>query len=326
MSRHEVGHRLLAAGEARDRDRLARPVDEPVAVDRDAHRADGRQDALAEEPDLLVPLARPRARASRGCSRPRGTPRSRRCSRPACRRSACTCRAARRSPRPSRPAARRAPSPRRPAGSRPASIPASSSSVSAAPWMFCTLFARYMPAISRAPSRPASRSLSWIEATIVQPMSMSLATLLARVAHEGRRRDRRRQAAVADLAGERLHLRRRRRDVDRRHLSRRLGGAVERRHRRVPGRALVLERFAAEHAARDLDRVAHRAERLRRLHLRVVEEDLRGPEAEDEAAGAGCLLHDARIHRHLHRMAREGRDDPPADRQPLRLARDHAPS
>src|SRR5262249_41978462 len=40
--------------------------------------------------------------------------------------------------------------------------PAKSSSVSAAPRMFCTLFARYMPAISRAPSRPASRSDSWI--------------------------------------------------------------------------------------------------------------------------------------------------------------------
>ena len=42
--------------------------------------------------------------------------------------------------------------------------------------MFCTLFARYMPAISRAPSRPASRSVSWTEATTVQPMSMSAAT------------------------------------------------------------------------------------------------------------------------------------------------------
>jgi hypothetical protein len=33
-----------------------------------------------------------------------------------------------------------------------------------------------MPAISRAPSRPASRSDSWIDATIVQPMSMSAST------------------------------------------------------------------------------------------------------------------------------------------------------
>src|SRR6476659_4200271 len=43
--------------------------------------------------------------------------------------------------------------------------------------------------------------------------------VLARVADEGGRRDRRRQAAVADLAGERLHLRRGRRDVDGRHLA-----------------------------------------------------------------------------------------------------------
>jgi hypothetical protein len=56
------------------------------------------------------------------------------------------------------------------------SIPANSSNVSAAPRMFWNLFARYMPAISRAPSRPASRSVSWTEATTVQPMSMSAAT------------------------------------------------------------------------------------------------------------------------------------------------------
>ena len=41
--------------------------------------------------------------------------------------------------------------------------------------------------------------------------------VLARVADERGRRDRRRQAAVADLAGELLHLRRRRRDIDGRH-------------------------------------------------------------------------------------------------------------
>src|SRR6266516_3907432 len=56
------------------------------------------------------------------------------------------------------------------------SISASSSSVSAAPWMFCTLFARYIPAISRAPSRPLSRSVAWIDATTVQPMSISVST------------------------------------------------------------------------------------------------------------------------------------------------------
>src|SRR3954454_4469379 len=52
---------------------------------------------------------------------------------------------------------------------------ARSSSVSAAPLMFCTLLARYIPAISRAPSRPSSRS-SAIDATIVQPMSISAFT------------------------------------------------------------------------------------------------------------------------------------------------------
>src|SRR6266550_5514142 len=52
------------------------------------------------------------------------------------------------------------------------SISADSSSASAAPLMFWNLFARYMPQISRAPSRPASRSDSWIDAITVQPMSI----------------------------------------------------------------------------------------------------------------------------------------------------------
>ena len=53
---------------------------------------------------------------------------------------------------------------------------------------------------------------------------------------------------------------------------------------------------------------------------RVVEEDLRRPEAEQEPPRPGRLLDDPRVHRDLHRMARERRDDPPADRQPLGLA------
>ena len=47
------------AGEAGDRDRLARPVDEPVAVDRERSSAHVRQDPLAEEPNLLVPPVAP---------------------------------------------------------------------------------------------------------------------------------------------------------------------------------------------------------------------------------------------------------------------------
>ena len=82
--------------------------------------------------------------------------------------------------------------------------PAHSSSVSAAPWMFCTLFARYMPAISRAPSRPCSRSSS-IEATIgaaeIERVGVAacLLELPADVADERRRRDRRGQQPVGRL-------------------------------------------------------------------------------------------------------------------------------
>ena len=73
----------------------------------------------------------------------------------------------------------------------------------------------------------------------------------------------------------------------------------------------------AEDAADDRDRVAHRAERLLRLHPGVVQEDLRRSEAEQEAPRPGGLLDDARVHRRLHRVARERRDDPPADGDPL---------
>src|SRR5207248_7177132 len=46
-----------------------------------------------------------------------------------------------------------------------------------------------------------------------------VADVSARVAHEARRRDRRREAAVGDLARELLHLGRGRSDIDRRHLA-----------------------------------------------------------------------------------------------------------
>ena len=70
---------------------------------------------------------------------------------------------------------------------------------------------------------------------------------------------------------------------------------VERGHRRAPRLALVLERVAGEHAAGDCDCVAHRPERPVRLHPRVVEEDLRRPEAEQEAPRPGGLLNDPRV-------------------------------
>ena len=143
--------------------------------------------------------------------------------------------------------------------------------------------------------------------------------VVARVADESGRRDRRRQAAVADLARERLHLRRGRGDVDRRDVARRVRVGAQTRNRRTPGLALVLERLAAEDAAHDRHRVAHRPERLRRLRADVVQEDLRRPEAEEEATRAGGLLHHSCIHRNLHRVTGERRDDPPPDRETLRL-------
>src|SRR5262249_19337777 len=53
----------------------------------------------------------------------------------------------------------------------------------------------------------------------------------------------------------------------------------------------------------------------------------RRPEAEDEPARPRRLLHDTRVHRRLDGMTRRRSDDPPADREALRLAgheRSHA--
>ena len=268
--------------------------------DRRRSRAHAREDLLAEQPDLLVPVRAPELEhdvraAGRAC-----TPRSRRRSRRACRRSACSGRGSSRSPWPWRPGGRPASIASATGRISSGSICARSSSVSAEPWMFCTLLARYMPAISRAPSRPASRSVAWIEATTVQPTSTEAgsrpgllgadAHVAERVAHEVGRRDRRRQQAVADLAAELLHQRRGAGDVDRHVPARHVR---LRRERRDVGRedlAVVLEALAAEHAAHDLDRVAHRGERARDLGraalLGVVEEDLGRAEAGDEAARA----------------------------------------
>ena len=146
--------------------------------------------------------------------------------------------------------------------------------------------------------------------------------VLARVTDEGGRGDRRRQATVGNLARERLHLRRRRCHVDGWHLTRGVSFVAKRRHCSAPGVAVVLEGIAAEHASYDRHRVAHGSERLRRLRLDVVQEDLRRTEPKEESTWSCGLLHDPGVHRHLHGMPRERRDDPPADRQALRLARD----
>src|SRR5947207_6561912 len=170
---HEGRHRALAAGEARDRDRAAGPVDQPVPLD--LHdRTRGRT----------------RSPKSRIWSR-RRSPQSSSitCVQPASRYSSIAATQSSGVPAIGLHLSRRASLTFAFAASRPpfsiasatgmissCSMPARSSSVSAEPLMFWTLFARYIPAISRAPSRPASRSLSLIEATIVQPMSMSAPT------------------------------------------------------------------------------------------------------------------------------------------------------
>src|SRR3954466_13136894 len=173
---HEDRHRLLAAGEAGDRDRLARPVDEPVAVDRDGHQ---RTAGTTRSPKSRICSCRRSPQSS-----------SITCVQPASRYSSIAATQSSGVPAmglhlsssssvTSAFAARRPPRSIASATGRISScvISASSSSVSAAPWMFWTLFARYMPAISRAPSRPAARSLSWIEATTVQATSISSPTL-----------------------------------------------------------------------------------------------------------------------------------------------------
>src|SRR5207245_11243603 len=104
------------------------------------------------------------------------------------------------------------------------------------------------------------------------------ADVLPRVADEAGRRDRGSEAAVRDLAGELLHLRRGGGDVDRRHLTWRMRIGRERGHVRAPRVAVVVEPLAGEDAPRDRHRVAHGPEGLLRLRLRVVEEDLRRPE------------------------------------------------
>src|SRR5262245_2436384 len=174
LARDPLGGLLLLAGEAGDGHRVAGPRDEPPFVDGAHPRTCGRT----------------RSPKSRICSCRRSPhSSSMTCVHPASRYSSIATMQSSGVPAIGLHLSSRASVTSALAASRPprsiasatgrissCSIPARSSSVSAAPWMFCTLFARYMPAISRAPSRPASRSSSWIEATIVQPMSMSLAT------------------------------------------------------------------------------------------------------------------------------------------------------
>ena len=334
---HELGHRLLVAGEARRVDRAARPLDEPVAVDRE-RRAHARTRGRTFSPNRRICSCRFAPQSS-----------SMTCVQPAALYSSI-------------------------AATQSSGVPAMGLQRSRMESVTLAFAARRPPSsIATATGRISSGSiLREVEQRVgraldvlhlvgeVHPGDLARAVaarvaigrvdrgddgaadvdrgrvatrllgadahVAERVAHEVGRRDGRRQQAVADLAAELLHQRRGAghvdRDVPARHVR-------IRRERRDVGRedlAVVLEALAAEDAAQDLDRVAHRRERLRDLGraalLGVVEEDLGRAEAGDEAAGPGCLLHEARVHGDLHRVARVGRDDPPADRQPLRLAGD----
>ena len=173
---HELGHRLLRAGEARRADRPRRPVDEPVS------------DRCGRQPRTCGSTFSPKSRIW-SCRR---SPQSSSMTwvQPASRYSSIAAmqsvgragdRLAAVEDRVGHLRLRREPAAllhrlgdRR--GSRPSRSRPGRAACLPSRWMFCTLFARYIPAISRAPSRPASRSVSWIEATTVQPMSMSAAT------------------------------------------------------------------------------------------------------------------------------------------------------
>src|SRR5215210_7490074 len=171
----EARHLLLAPGEARDRDRPARPLDQPLAVDGQlAHRTCGR----TRSPKSRICSWR---RSPQSSSMTWVQPASLYSSIAAMQSSGVPAIGLHLSSSASVTSALAASRPPRSIASATGwisscSIPARSRRVSAEPWMFCTLLARYIPAISRAPSRPASRSDSWIEATIVQPMSTSAAT------------------------------------------------------------------------------------------------------------------------------------------------------
>src|SRR3954469_13774549 len=175
LARDPFGQLLLLAGEARYRHGIARPADEPSRVDR-AHR---RRCGRTRSPKSRICSCR---RSPQSSSITCVQPESRYSSIASMQSSGVPAIGLHLSSSASLTSAFAASRPPRSIASATGrisscSIPARSSSVSAAPWMFCTLFARYMPAISRAPSRPASRSDAWIDATIVQPMSMSDFTL-----------------------------------------------------------------------------------------------------------------------------------------------------
>ena len=183
---------------------------------------DVRQHLLAEEADLVVPAVAPELQHDVRAARvavllDRGD-----AVRRASRRSACTCRGSSRSPSPWRRAGRPAPSPRPRVRARPSRCRRARAACRPSRGCSATC-SRGTCRRSRAPRRGRRRG-RLVDRGDDRAADVDVgADVLARVADERRRRDRGRQAAVGDLARQRLHLRRRRGDVDGRHVAGRVG-------------------------------------------------------------------------------------------------------
>ena len=337
-SRHQLGHRLLVAGEARRR-RSPREahVDEPLLVDRDrrASSADVRAGPARRTGGSARGGRRPRARASRACSPRRGTPRSRRCSRPG--------------------------------------VPAIGLQRSRIASVTCAFAASRPP---RSIASATGRDLVLLDlGEVEQRVGRALDVLdLVREVHAGdlaravaaagrgrwrrsRRRScsrrrrpgrgrpcrawRRSRACSATNAGvvidgvsspspisppSCLHLRRRRGDVDRRRPSAarapRAGARARRRSNTCRRRTRSARRRATPRTISTASRIGPSGfVSFGAAIFVLLRKIFEVPKPTMKRSRAGGLLHDARVHRDLHRMARVRRDDPPADRQPLRLAR-----
>ena len=88
--------------------------------------------------------------------------------------------------------------------------------------------------------------------------------------------------------------------------------------------SLIFKRIATENTLNNINAFAHdrgRADFFAFTLTDFFHEDLGGAEAQKKAV-AGKILHDARFHRDLHRMARVRRDDAPAKLDPARLRGD----
>ena len=245
-SRRSANHAAIASSPVKLCTTTSRAPSRRAGHDRSS---EVRQDLVAEEADLVVPLVAPQlehdVRAAgvavlldRGDAVGRG-----------CRRSACTCRGSRRSPQPWRRAGRPAPLPRRGGGSRPRQPGEVEQRVGGA--------LDVLHLVREVHPGDLARAVAALVAILVDRRDDRAADVdVGRCSRacSGRTRASRSTASGSprDLARERLHLRCGRGHVDGRHLARRVRLLREPGHASRPGVALVREGLAAEHAAHDL--------------------------------------------------------------------------